>query len=44
MRDVTAVKLASYKLDTAPPREEIEALLNPLVEEKTAAGQTLPAR
>ena len=32
MRDVTAVKLASYKLDTAP-REEIEALLNPLVEE-----------
>lgn len=32
MRDVTAVKLASYKLDTAP-REEIEALLNPLMEE-----------
>jgi len=32
MRDVTTVKLASYKLDTAP-REEIEALLNPLMEE-----------
>lgn len=32
MRDVSAVKLASYKLDTAP-REEIDALLQPLIKE-----------
>lgn len=32
MRNVTAIKLASYKLDTAP-RAEIEALLNPMIEE-----------
>ena len=29
MRDMTAIKLASYKLDTAP-KAEVEALLNPL--------------
>mgnify|MGYP002797525756 FL=1 len=32
MRDMTAIKLASYKLDTAP-KAEVEALLNPLAEE-----------
>ncbi len=32
MRHIAAVKLASYKLDTAS-REEIESLLNPLIEE-----------
>ena len=31
-RDMTAIKLASYKLDTAP-KAEVEALLNPLAEE-----------
>ena len=32
LRDVSAVKLASYKLDNAP-REEIDALLQPLIRE-----------
>lgn len=32
LRNVAAIKLASYKLDTAP-REEIDALLRPLIEE-----------
>ena len=32
LRNVAAIKLASYKLDTAP-REEINALLRPLIEE-----------
>lgn len=35
MRHITAVKLASYKLDTAP-REEIEKLLAPLMNEESS--------
>lgn len=35
MRHITAVKLASYKLDTAP-REEIEKLLSPLMNEENS--------
>ncbi len=35
MRHITAVKLASYKLDTAP-REEIEKLLSPLMSEENS--------
>ena len=35
LRDVSAVKLASYKLDNAP-REEIDALLQPLIRENSS--------
>ena len=37
LRDVSAVKLASYKLDNAP-REEIDALLQPLIRENGRWG------
>lgn len=35
MRHITAVKLATYKLDTAP-RDEIEKLLTPLMQEESS--------
>ena len=38
MRDIATLKLASYKLDTQAPAEEIRALLEPLTKEENGQG------
>ena len=41
MRDIATLKLASYKLDTNAPADEIKSLLNPLTKEEKDNGYNI---